>query len=222
MKIVTLGDSLMQYNGADTFPQEGWPQELPNYLKEGIPVHHYAKNGASTKSIETLGFYERALADTEEGDVVLLCFGHNDEKKEDPARYCPAFGSYKENLVRFASSFQKKGATVVMFTSIERLKFDEQGKLKKTHGDYIEAMKEAASEAKTPLIDLNALTRAEWQKLGYEGAKRYFMIFEEGEYPSHPEASQDTTHMRQEGAKWIAGLVANEFRRIEAVKGLLK
>ena len=45
-----VGDSTVQHNRIDTWPQCGMGQVLELYLRPGIPVHNHARNGRSTKS----------------------------------------------------------------------------------------------------------------------------------------------------------------------------
>ena len=159
MKIICLGDSLMQENGPETYPQEGWPQELHYFLQNPlIPVLDLALNGRSTKSYIDEGHFAEALEKAQEGDVVFISFGHNDEKKEDPKRYTDPYGSYQSNLALMNGKFQEKGCKVFFFTSMTRLHYDEKGVLLHTHGDYPQAMKEVAKRLGVTCFDLEKLS----------------------------------------------------------------
>ena len=44
-RLLFLGDSLMQENGPDTYPQTGWPQALKEFLRDpDTPILDFAKN----------------------------------------------------------------------------------------------------------------------------------------------------------------------------------
>ena len=94
-------------------------------------MHSFAQNGRSTKSFIAEGRLEAIEREIGPGDVLLVQFGHNDAKKEDPSRYTP----------------------------IARRLFDEKGVFQPgSHGAYPAAMKQAAEKAGAPLIDLTSIT----------------------------------------------------------------
>jgi lysophospholipase L1-like esterase len=223
MKIIGLGDSLMQFNTASTYPQTGWFQELPRFLKDPLSTRtlDFALNGSSTKSIQTKGLFQRALEAADAGDLVLISFGHNDEKAYDPARFTEPFGTYQANLRLFYSSFAAKGAKVVFLSSVARLKYAPDGvHLLKTHGDYPQAMRQAAQELKAPFIDLETLSTENYEKRGAEAAKRCLMILPPGRYPNYPEGKNDTSHLSEEGAMNICSLAVGELKKISGLSSL--
>jgi lysophospholipase L1-like esterase len=223
MKIIALGDSLMQFNSYKTYPQTGWPQELPRFLKDPkkVPVWDFALNGSSTKSIIDKGNYAKALKAAEKGDLVLISFGHNDEKSYDPARYTEPFKEYQANLRKFYEEFTKKGCKVVFLSSIARMKFDTDGKhLLKTHGDYPRAMKELAKELQADFIDLESISTADYEKHDFAYDSWYIMYFGPGHYPNYPQGKSDTTHLTQLGAFNICCLVVPELKKIPMIKDL--
>ncbi len=117
MNLIFLGDSLMQPNGMDTYPQKGWPQMLDPYLAdpEETKVLDFALNGRSTKSFLDEGRFKEALDAAKDGDVCFISFGHNDEKIEDPKRYTTPYGTYIENLAYMESEMKKKYQTLFYF-----------------------------------------------------------------------------------------------------------
>lgn len=220
MKLICLGDSLMQENLEDTYPQTGWPQALPPYLKSDVSVKDYARNGRSTKSFLDEGRFLEALDEAEPGDVCLISFGHNDEKKEDPLRYTDPYGAYQENLAYMISKMAEKGVKSILLTSVSRLKFDEEGNLRRTHMEYPDAMRELSEKLHVPLIDLEELTYQDLKKHDIEYDKSHYMIFPKDVYPNYPEGKNDTTHMRAEGARWICQLVVPEMKKIDFVSDI--
>ena len=96
-RIFYIGDSTVQLNKIDTYPQTGMSQVLELYLAPDVQVRPYGKNGRSTKSFLDEGRFEPVRDQLEAGDFLLIQFGHNDEK-DDPLRHTEPFGSYQENL----------------------------------------------------------------------------------------------------------------------------
>jgi Lysophospholipase L1 and related esterases len=221
MTLFGLGDSLMQENGPSTFPQEGWVQELFPFLAEGTVVRNFAKNGLSTKSFFDEGFFSRILPLVHSGDVALVSFGHNDEKKEDPSRYAPAETDYAANLLKIGQSLLKKGCLPIFLSSVSRLHFDEKGSLLRTHGDYPLAMEKVAKKLGVPFVPLEELTHARFVKNKVE-AIGCFMIFGPEQYPNYPEGSRDRSHLSVFGAKALAEVVVTELQKNPLLQSFLK
>jgi len=209
-RIITLGDSTMQFNNFSKFPQTGWPQALERFVK--VPIINFAKNGRSTKSFIDQGLFKEALDEVKEDDLVLIEFGHNDLKKADPLRYTEAYGSYQDNLKYMASEVLKKKAKVILLTSITEHIF-ENGVLLKTHGDYPDAVIDLAKKINLDYIDLFARTREVVIAEGEEKSKRFYMNFEGGLYESKPDGLNDNTHLRYDGAFMVANCFYKEMKR---------
>lgn len=210
-RIVTLGDSTMQFNNHLKYPQTGWPQALERFVK--CPILNFARNGRSTKSFIEQGLFSEALSQIEEGDLVLIEFGHNDSKIMDPSRYTEPYDSYQKNLKYMADEVKKKKAEVILLTSITERKF-ENGVLLKTHGDYPSAVIDLAKQFNFDYIDMYEKTREIVEKAGEELSKRFFMNFGEGLYNNKPEGSIDDTHLRYEGAFMVADCFYKEMQRL--------
>lgn len=214
MNLIFLGDSLMQENGEGTFPQKGWPQALAPYLRKGVEVKDFALNGRSTKSFLQEGVFEKALEVVQPKDVCFISFGHNDEKSEDPTRFTDPFTSYEKNLCFMANELCAKGAKIIFLSSVSRLKYDKDGKLLHTHGDYPKAMEEIAKKTSRTYIDLEKITFDDLSKHDKDYDRSHYMIFGKDEYENYPEGRNDTTHLNQEGAKWIVSLLLPYLKKI--------
>jgi hypothetical protein len=84
---------------------------------------------------------------------------------------------------------------------MHRLKFDAEGKIENTLGDYPDAVRQTAKEENLPLIDLNNMSKAFYEAMGPENAKKAF---------------QDTTHHNNYGSYELAkciveGIKANKL-----------
>ena len=200
-KVFYIGDSTVQLNKIDTYPQTGMSQVLHLYLRDGVRVEPHGKNGRSTKSFLEEGRFEPVRREMGEGDYLLIQFGHNDEKA-DPARHTDPFGSFQDNLRYFIGEARKKGTLPVLITPIARRLFDENGHFRPgSHGDSPEAMGQLGAELGVPVADLTALTETYLTQLGDEPSRPLFV------WPV------DNTHLKYDGAVKMAGFLASELNR---------
>ncbi|MBF9255049.1 rhamnogalacturonan acetylesterase [Pontibacter sp. 172403-2] len=192
-------------------PEKGWGQVFPLYLKDGVEVKNYAVNGRSTKSFRDEGRWDKVMQEVKKGDYVIIEFGHNDEKSEDPKRYAAPETDYRHNLERFVAETRAKGAIPVLATPIVRRKF-ENGELVATHGKYPEVVRDVAARLNVPLLDLQKRTEELVSRYGEERSKALYLHLTPGEYESLPEGRNDDTHLSAYGAFRVADLVADEIR----------
>jgi len=207
------GDSTMADKPA-TPPnlERGWGQLLRERMVDPAGLVNHATNGRSTKSFISEGRWQRLVDALQPGDFVIIQFGHNDEKEASPERYAPARGAYRDNLSRFVSEVRARGAEPLLATSLCRRKFDTQGRLVDTHGDYTLVVRELASELRVPLLDLHVSTWQLLERLGPEDSKGLLMWVPAGQYPELPQGKQDDTHLNEAGARLVAGLAVAEMR----------
>lgn len=216
--IFWAADSTVQTNNHTTYPQTGIGQVFSLFIKNEYHVENHAKNGRSTKSFMDEGRLETIQKRIGEGDFLFIQFGHNDEKKQDPARYTEPFSSYMENLETFIKTAREHGAYPVLITPLERRCFQEDGHLGTgEHGDYVAAMKQTAEKCDVPLVDLYSMSREALEKAGEEFSRRWYMYFPAGEYDNHPEESLDNTHLRYDGAVNYAGMIAKGLEQLGGV-----
>ncbi len=204
-KIFYIGDSTVQRNKIDSYPQTGMSQGLERYTALDVTVCHHGKNGRSTKSFIDEGRFEAVREEMGQGDFLLIQFGHNDEKIADPSRYTEAFGSYQENLRYFIREARKAGAYPVLITPIARRLFDEKGNFRPgSHGDYPEAVRRVGAEENVPVADLTAVTERYVAELGDEPSKPLYV------WP------KDNTHLKPEGAVKYAGFLCEALKSFGA------
>ena len=200
-------------------PEKGWGQVFPLYLQEGVKVENHAVNGRSTKSFRDEGRWDKVLQKLKKGDYVIIEFGHNDAKSEDPKRYAAPTTDYRQNLERYISETRAKGAIPVLATPIVRRKF-ENGVLVDTHGLYPAVVREVANKQNVPLLDLEKRTRELVSRYGEEKSKALFLHIDPSEYESLPEGKADDTHLSAYGAFRVSDLVAEEMQT--ALPGIAK
>ncbi|CAL9411490.1 hypothetical protein SUDANB108_01669 [Streptomyces sp. enrichment culture] len=198
------GDSTAAQKYADAAPETGWGMALPFFLRKDLVVANHAVNGRSSKSFVDEGRLDAVLAATRPGDLLFIQFGHNDQKTADPARYTEPWSTYQEYLRLYVDGARAHGVRPVLATSVERRRFDADGKALPTHGEYPAAVRALAAEEGVALLDLQALSLALWQELGPEETKTYF---------NWTATEQDNTHFNPPGAIAVARLVAREALR---------
>ncbi|MFI6928822.1 rhamnogalacturonan acetylesterase [Streptomyces sp. NPDC050287] len=202
--VYIAGDSTAAQKYAAAAPETGWGMALPFFLQPDRPVANHAVNGRSSKSFIDEGRLDVILGAIRPGDFLLVQFGHNDEKAEDPTRYTEPWTTYQDHLRQYIEGARARGARPVLATSVERRKFDASGNAVPTHGDYPAAMRALAREEGVALLDIQALSLALWQEFGVERTKTYF---------NWTATEQDNTHFNPPGAIAVARLVAQELLR---------
>lgn len=209
-----VGDSTMADQPEHKYPEHGWGQMLPEFLKTEIQLQNHAMNGRSTKSFRDEGRWQAVMDQLGAGDLVVIGFGHNDQKSQDPSRYAEPWTDYRANLTRYINEARSKGAEVILVTSIRRRHFDERGTLQETLGDYPAVARQVAKDLSVPLVDLNQLT-AEWLiEAGPTASQQLYMHAAPGQYANlPPEGKQDNTHLQFEGARQVAGLFVADVKR---------
>ena len=219
MRILCLGDSIMQYNDCQTYPQTGWVQELTRFFKQGTEFLNFARNGRSTKSFIAEGRFENVRKNSMPGDYALIQFGHNDEKINDPNRYTsPAEdGEFRRNLEYLVVNLWAKKCRPILLTPVVRRKFiDSDGtrKVENTHKEYQEAIIETAKRIGCPCIDVTKLTTEFIEDVGEEKSARFFMNFEPGLYTNYPDGKDDNSHLRPDGAYEVSRITAMELAKL--------
>lgn len=170
----------------------GWGQVIPMLLDNGIAVSNHAESGATSQ--EAIDIHFNAIKDKlRQKDYLMIEFGHNDQKLPK----LDAFGGYAKNLRYLAEYAKHHSAQPILNSPINRIIFDNSGKILNLLGDYRNAAKSVAEELSIPFIDMFTATTDFFEPLGLYTAKRYFR---------HDEESQDYTHTNDLGGSIIARL----------------
>lgn len=211
--VFLVGDSTMADKpDPDRNPERGWGQLLPRFLDDRVTVLNHAVNGRSTRSFINEGRWAVVLEQLRAGDVVLVQFGHNDQKSQDSTRYADPDTAYRQNLRRYVAEARSRGAQVVLLTPIVRRRWNARGELEDTHGAYPGVMREVAAEMSVLLIDLQRATAELVTRAGVEGSKSLYVWTAPGEYAMYPGGRQDDTHLSVRGATEIARLAAEGLK----------
>jgi lysophospholipase L1-like esterase len=180
-------------------------------VKKQWQVVNLAENGRSTKSFLEEGLFDRCLGQLSEGDWVFIQFGHNDSK-DDEQRHTDPWTTYQGNLILMTDTVLEREAHPVLLTPICRRRFDEQGNLVQTHGDYPKAMISLAKSRNYPVLDMTEKTYQLLAYLGPKESKKLFLHLEKQDHPNYPDGAADDTHLNEWGANVVANLTLAQLR----------
>jgi lysophospholipase L1-like esterase len=184
--VFLLGDSTVTDQPFE--PWNSWGQMLPRFFKSGVAVANYAESGESLRSSLSARRVAKAESEMKKGDYVFVQFGHNDMKDKREG----ALEQYEADLTALVRSVRAKGAIPVLVTSMER----KAGVKQETLGSYPATVRKVAAAEKTPLIDLQAMSRTLYAALG----------------PNLDRAFVDGTHHGNFGSYQIARCVVEGLR----------
>ncbi|MFA7119292.1 MAG: rhamnogalacturonan acetylesterase [Sphaerochaetaceae bacterium] len=210
--VFLLGDSTCAQKSPESYPETGWGMCFNEHLAEGWSLDNRSINGRSTKMFLDEGAFAAIMIDLRLGDYCIIQFGHN-ENKLDEERHTDPWTSYTANLLYMAESITRKAAHPVLVSSITRRNFLDGKYLMHTLGEYPQAMEAVARKLMLPFVDLTTPTRKKVEELGSLKSREYFMHFDAGLYPRYPEGDADDTHLRPEGAKAVATLLATLLKK---------
>lgn len=218
--LFVAGDSTAAtYKEAD---QQGWAAMLKIYIDpDTLAVDNRARGGRSSRTFITEGLWGSLLDDVQDGDLVLIQFGHNDASAindETRARgTLPGTGSkysvivnlltgQKETVYTFGhyirqmvADVRAKQATPVLLSLTVRNKW-ENSRIERGSGQYGAWLYQLAWELDTAFIDVTNLVADELEKLGPSKVAEL--------YP------RDHTHFNTDGAELHARTI------VAAIKGL--
>ncbi len=182
-RVVCFGDSITK-------------RGYPDLLGAKLGVEAVMAGVAGNSSSQGLRRMKKDVLD-KEPDVVVVFFGTNDGRVDEPRVHVPV-EQYEKNLNQMVDECEKIGAKVVVctlppvneaayFKRHETKEYDAAGGLSKLWSEYREAALKVAARRKLPLVDLNR------------------------ELAKHPEwLSPDGVHPSAAGTRIIADLISRE------------
>ena len=212
-----IGDSTVEDNKP---PFRGWGWALPEYVKDGVTVKNHALSGRSSRSFWEEGLFAPVAEHITAGDMLLIQFGHNDEK--DDERHTDPDSTYPMERWRYCQAALDRGAQPVLLTPVSRRFFVGGGSMLYTHGEYPRAIRQLAAEKGVPLCDLKKDSRELYLALGEEKTAELFVRLAPGENPDFPDGHDDKTHVNAFGAQEICRLVVRELRQYPCCAAFLK
>ena len=194
--IYIAGDSTSTDQPGEPF--NSWGQMLPRFFQPTIAVANHGESGESLRGFMGEHRLDKVLSAIKPGDYLFIQMGHNDQKERGDG--VGAFTTYKTDLKHFIAVARQHGATPVLVTPMNRLTFDDSGKITNSLGDYPEAVRQAAKEENAALIDLNAMSKPFYEALGPKDAHLAF-------------AGSDTTHHSDYGSYELAKCIVEGIRQ---------
>jgi len=163
--VFVIGDSTVTDQPRE--PTTSWGQMLPRFFKPDVAIANHAESGETMKSFLTELRFDKVMSLIKKGDYLIMQFGHNDSKASWPQTYVEANTTYKSYLKTFIAEARRRGVTPVIVNPMQRHQFDG-AKVRNSHGDYPEAVRQVAKEEGVAFIDLTAMSVAFYESLGPE------------------------------------------------------
>ncbi|WP_343231954.1 cupin domain-containing protein [Tahibacter caeni] len=198
------GDSTASEYDATRWPRRGWGQELASFVDASVEVRNRAQSGRSARSFIEQGWIYDVARDLRAGDLLLIQFGHNDEKIDDPARYDEPQWAFPLWLRQYVELARAVGATPVLLTPVARRHF-VAGRAVDRHGPYAQAVRALAQREQAALVDLGASSLRWLAGLGEDASRAFYLHVPE-------QNLRDDTHFHQRGAAAVACLVVQGLR----------
>lgn len=211
-RVFLVGDSTMSEKEMVGTAERGWGQPFAQFFTEPAIVRNHARNGRSTKSFMDEGRWDVVMSELRPGDYVLIQFGHNDAKNDDPTRFADAQTDYKRNLTKFVMDTRSKGGHPVLITPVCRRRFNARGEFYDVHGNYPDVVRAVGKDMQVTVLDLHKKSMDLLATLGEQRSKGLFLHAIQGEYSAFPEGKRDDTHFNPAGAREIATLVVKALR----------
>jgi lysophospholipase L1-like esterase len=187
--IFLIGDSTVRNGRGDGKNGEwGWGDFFAAWLYlEKVNLVNRAVGGTSSRTFQSLGFWNRVKAMLQPGDVVILQFGHNDSSPINDNQRArgtlPGAGTETETihnqltgeveevltyggyLRRFVQETRAIGATPVICSPVPRKKWENRRVLRgvDSYGDWAE---QVAVEEDVAFVDLEARIAEAYDQLG--------------------------------------------------------
>jgi lysophospholipase L1-like esterase len=213
IKIWLIGDSTMANKEIKAYPETGWGMPFTYFFDSSVVVDNRAKNGRSTQSFIDEKLWQPVVDNLNEGDYVLVQFGHNDEVPTKKTYTTEE--QFKDNLIRYVKETRAKKAIPVLITPVARRKFDSTGHIIGTHEVYSEIVRSVAKQLNVPLIDLDKKSQELLQQFGPETSKLLYNHLQPGEHPNYPDGKVDDTHFNELGARKMAEIVLQEIKNLK-------
>jgi lysophospholipase L1-like esterase len=196
------GDSTVMTYAADS-AQEGWGQELPQFLLSKVALDNQAIGGASVETFYT-GRWKNVMSNLKPGDYVMAAFGANDSGSVAGRHVEPP--DFQARFEVMAQEVMAKQATFIAVTPSALQEWSGGKAGNQRLGPYVTVLHTFAEAKAVKLIDLNARSIEFLNQIGQEAAKEIYI-------------GGDKAHFTKKGATQMAELVVHELSRIGSPLG---
>jgi len=216
-----VGDSTVSaFNDDYYMPRYGWGAVINKFLSGDIVVENLAVSGTSSKSFRKHANYEKFVSGIGNGDILMIGFGHNDEKSgdvtfTDPSGDYNTPGSFANSLYEYYIKIaEKNGAESILVTPIVRRDESMNYQGDKVHitsfGDYAKAIRKLGEDLNIFVCDLTNKTLEVALSCDKDDIKENDTLFQHARTGSAP-LSVDDTHTSYFGAMVNAYLIVKEL-----------
>jgi lysophospholipase L1-like esterase len=196
------GDSTVMTYAASSL-QEGWGQELPQFLLAKVTIDNQALGGASVQTFYT-GRWQNIMSKLRAGDYVAAAFGANDSGTVAGRHVDPP--DFQALFAKMADEVQAKQATFIAVTPAALQEWSGGVEGNQRLAPYVTVLHDFADESGVKLVDLNARSLELLNQVGQEAAKQIYI-------------DGDKAHFTKQGATQMAQLVAQELKRVGSPLG---
>jgi lysophospholipase L1-like esterase len=194
----------------DKEPWAAWGQMLPWFFDSTVAIANNAESGETIHSFVRENRLAKIMSTIRKGDYLFIQFAHNDQK---PGTGFVSIPAYKDSLRSYIQQARDHGAIPILVTSMNRRKFDMSGHIEMTLGDYPAATRDIAAEQKTPLIDLNVMSKTLFEAMGEQGTLKAFVHYPANTYPGQNMELNDDTHFNSYGAYELARCIVQNIQQ---------
>ncbi len=225
-----VGDSTVCHYGDEEdqgfyYKRMGYGDKIGEYVTSGYTVKNLGASGRSSKSFPNEGTngskanYDEMIAGMKAGDILIIGFGHNDEKTDaerftDPKGDYQTEGSFAKSLYdNYVKPAKDKGAIPVLCTPIVRhpgigKSWGNSSLHVANGGSYPEAVIKLGQDTDTAVVDLTTLTKELYETLDTAEANSSAKLHS---WSQDKADSMDSTHINKYGAKWVAYTLAKDI-----------
>ncbi len=194
--VFVIGDSTVK-NGRDKGDggQWGWASFFERFFDtDKITVENHALGGRSSRTFLTEGLWQNVLEGLQEGDYLIIQFGHNDGGPFNTGRArasIKGIGEESQNYImeatggpetvytyghymrHYIEQAKAHGVKVIALSHTPRNAWNN-GNMARVTNTYAQWTKEVAQQENISYIDANDLCASAYEKLGQEATKNYY------------------------------------------------
>ena len=220
LSIYIAGDSTVQTYVNSTIHQAGWGQMLPEYFSTKATIVNKAIGGRTARRFIDEGYLDQIFSVIKAGDYLLVQFGTNDGNKtatytfngQTIPYYLDPQTDFKTYLMQYINGARSRGATCVLVTPPPRNSAYCTGG--NGTGAWAQAMVELGAAQNVPVVDLNTMTVNYLKAICPSPTpENFFLIKADG--------TVDGTHFQENGARILAGFIANGLNGVAGIRTLI-
>lgn len=224
--VFITGDSTVKNEDRNEDGMWGWGSQAATVFDtRKITIQNSAMAGRSCRTFLREGRWDKVINDVQEGDFVLIQFGHNDagnelahgkarnditgtadsshvfrvrNDKEVRNEVVYTFGWYLRKMI---DDVREKGATPILVSLTPRNEWPGD-KIERRNDSFGRWYREVVAQTGVAFVDLHNISADALDKIGQEGAKAYY--------------KKDHTHTSKMGAQLNAKSIAKGLKQIKS------